>query len=340
MVIFPSNQPWDPASNLRVWLAEPFLQQLGWRTVVVPEPLTLEQRQRVVAAEDPDVIFMQQTRHALNDPSLFPTYPCVLDADDADFLDSRFADEIARRAAASVAVVGGSRFVAETLGRFAPRHFVNWTGTPTQAVGGQQPNGQRRPVIAWAHATPLQYPHEAEFIQKVLIEVGRRTSCEFWLFGTTPAEAAAWLQPISEAGVNCKAIPPLPYSEYLNVVEQTAIGLQPIAPDNPFAQGKSFGKVLAYLAGSVAVIASRSADHADIFTDGVNGMLPEHSVHDWADRIASLLRNPASRERMANAGRESYLQNLTSEIYARRLDRILRQAAVEHGSAGEKPARQ
>lgn len=327
VVLFPSNQPWDAASNLRAWLAEPFLQDLGWRTIVVPEPLTLRQRKRILASERPDVIFMQQTRHALNDPALFPEYPCVLDADDADFLDSRFADQIACRAAAAAAVVGGSRYVAEALGRFGPRHSVNWTGTPTRPSGKQRPNGQRRAVVAWAHASPLQYPREAEFIQKVLVEVGRSTSCEFWLFGTTQAEATAWFQPIIETGVHCKAIPTLPYEKYLDTVEQAAIGLQPIAPDNPFAQGKSFGKILAYLVGSVAVVASRSADHAEIFTDGVNGMLPEHSVRAWADRILLLLLDADTRARMANAGRDSYLRNLTTEVYARRLDAVLRDVA-------------
>ena len=36
--------------------------------------------------------------------------------------------------------------------------------------------------------------------------------------------------------------------------EDVAVGLHPIAPDNPWSQGKSFGKILAYLVADVAVV--------------------------------------------------------------------------------------
>lgn len=67
-VFFPSNQPWDPASNLRAWLVAPALRDHGWRVVVVPEALDLSQRRRILSLERPDVVFIQQTRH----PSINP----------------------------------------------------------------------------------------------------------------------------------------------------------------------------------------------------------------------------------------------------------------------------
>ena len=87
VVLFPSNSAGDASSNLRVYLAAPELRRLGWRVVVVPDSLDLSQRRRILRLEQPDVIFMNQTRHPLNRPKLYAPIPIVLDADDADYLD-------------------------------------------------------------------------------------------------------------------------------------------------------------------------------------------------------------------------------------------------------------
>jgi len=327
VLIFPSNQPWDPASNLRAWLVAPVLERLGWRVVIVPEPLSLAQRRRIIGWSKPDVLFMQQTRHPLNQPKLYQPLPCVLDADDADYLDPRHQSRIAESARDAAAVVGGSTFVARCLSRHNPEAHVIWTSTPGDAPTPATTPEQRSPVVIWAHATPLDYPREAAFVRETMRLVCERRACEFWLFGSDEASARDWFAPIRAAGGVCHAIPPMDYAAYLNKIASAAIGLQPIAPDNPFSQGKSFGKLLAYLAGQVAVVASRAVDHPFFFRHGINGLLPEHDPQAWAKDIVSLLDDPVWRCRMAKAGHQDFESRLTTDVFARLLDPVLRRAA-------------
>lgn len=192
VVIFPSSQAWSASSNLRAWLVAPELERLGWRALVVPEPLSLAQRQRILRQERPDIVLLQQTRHPLNQPALYRPYPCVLDADDADYLDPRHHERIVRAATAAAAVIGGSRFVASCLGKHNPHSHVLWTGTPRPVAPPPVPPSQRAPVVAWAHATPLAYPREADFVQAVMTRVMHRKPCHFWLFGATEVGASEW----------------------------------------------------------------------------------------------------------------------------------------------------
>lgn len=325
VVMMPSNQPWSSSSNLRTWLVAPELERLGWRVVVMPEPLDLKQRHRVLELERPDVIFLQQTRHPLNQPSLYPSYRCVLDADDADYLDPRYQDTIRECARDAYRIIGGSRYVAKLLGQFNPRKpDVIWTCTPRPSSPPKVAPENRPPVVAWAHEAPLRFPVEAALIQKVMIEVSKRTKCIFWLFGTDPARATEWFEPIKAAGGECVAIPMLSYSDYLDKVAEAAVGLQPVCLDNEFSRGRSFGKILAYLGGQVAIVASNVVDHPLFFRSGENGMLVSDNVDEWANAIVTLLENRELRVSMARAGWQDFHSRLTTEVFAKLLDPVLR----------------
>lgn len=327
VVIFPSNQPWDASSHLRAWLVAPELRKLGWRVVVVPEPLSLAQRRRILRLERPDVVLMQQTRHSLNDPSLFAPWPCVLDADDADYLDPRHHERIVRCAEAAAAVVGGSRFVAEKLGRHNADATVIWTGTPHPAREPRIRPAHRGNIVAWGHATPLGYPHEAEFVHDVMLRLAERRPFEFWLFGTPPgAEADAYFAPLRARGTTCVALAPMPYEDYLNKIAEAAVGIMPVSLENEFSRGKSFGKVLAYLAGQTAVVAADAVDHPLFFRHGENGMLA-NDPGAWVDSIERLLADPEEREQMAKTAYREFRERLTTRAFAERLDVVLRRAA-------------
>jgi hypothetical protein len=198
---------------------------------------------------------------------------------------------------------------------------------------------QREPIVAWAHATPLGYPHEAELVQRVMIEVGRRTAYTFWLFGTTEEAAAEWFAPIRATGARCVATPPMDYPRYLEKVAEAAVGIQPVVAASDFSQGKSFGKLLAYLSGQVAVVASDAVDHPLFFEHGRNGYLVDDSVDAWATAIVDLLTDRARRARLALAAWDRFNQELTTEVFARRLDGVLRSVMEQQASpAAQTPA--
>ncbi|MFW5875166.1 MAG: glycosyltransferase family protein [Myxococcota bacterium] len=328
VVVFPSNQPWDAASNLRAWLVAPELRRRGWRVTVVPEPLNLAQRRRVLKLEQPDVVVLQQTRHPLNQPHLYAPVPCVLDADDADCLDPRHRQRIARCARDASAVIGGNRFIAEQLGQHNPDASVLWTATPRPRRRSERPPSTRGPIVAWAHANPFLYEDEAAFVREVLRRLARRRPFMFWLFGTVPGPAADdYLAPIRAAGSKGVAVPPMPYPSYLRKVSEAAVGIQPVCTDNPFSRGKSFGKLLAYLAGEVAVVASDAVDHPLFFRHGDNGLLAD-GIDSWVEALDHLLTDAEDRARMARTAYRDFERTLTTEAFARNLEPVLWRAAA------------
>lgn len=329
VMILPSNAPWDPASNLRAWLVAPELRSLGWRTTVISPALSLSQRQRAIRFERPDVIFMQQTRHPLNRPGLYRPVPVVLDVDDADCLDDRYSEMIATAARDAAAVVGGSTFIAQWFSQHNADTTVAWTSTPVPESAPRVPPGSRQPLVAWAHSCPFRYPKEGALLQRALLLAAPRARFTFRLFGSTESEARDWFRPLRAAGVECAAVATMPYDLYLDTVAESAVGLQPVcSAANAFSQGKSFGKVLAYLSGAVAVVASNEVDHPLFFRHRENGLLLGDQAEDWADAIVELVSDTTFRARVGEEGRKDFLARLTTPNFARQIDTVLRRNAA------------
>ena len=326
LVVFPNNQPWESSANLRAWMVAAELEKLGWRVVVVPQPLSLSQRQRIVRLEKPNVILMQQFLHPLNRPHLYFPIPSVIDTDGAEFLDPRWQSLIFESSRNARALVCGSHFVADSLRPHNPSVHVIWTGSPGAALPPKIRPDSRGPIVAWAHATPLRYPIEAALMQSVMVEVSQRIKCTFWLFGTDESQAHSWFAPIRTAGGNCVAISPMPYDEYLAKVSEAAIGLMPVCTEHDFSRGKSFGKVLAYLAGQTAVVATAAVDHPLFFSSRTNGILVSNSVACWVDAIVELLTDLPLRQSIGESGWDDFNRRLTTQVFAKMLDPILREA--------------
>lgn len=268
----------------------------------------------------------------LNQPALYPEYPCVLDADDCDYLDPRHHERIAQCAQDAAAIIGGSRFVAQLLQKHNSRKaHVIWTCTPKPANPPALDPALRQPVVAWAHERPLAFLEEADLMQRVMTEVCRRVQCTFWLFGTREEEATAWFEPIRRAGGTCVAIPRMDYESYLAKVAEASIGLQPVCLAHEFSRGRSFGKILAYLSGQLAVVASNAVDHPLFFRHGENGFLTSEEVEDWVTCIVPLVQDQALRTRVALAGWDDFHRHLTTDVFVRLLDPILREVVSRPG---------
>ena len=164
-------------------------------------------------------------------------------------------------------------------------------------------------------------------MQEMMTRVAERMPFTFWLFGTRAGKADVWLKPLRRAGASCFEIPPCSYEQYLAKVAEAAVGVQPVCIDNDFSKGKSFGKVLAYLEGDVAVVASAVVDHPLFFHHRENGMLVSDSPAEWVDAIHALLADPTLRDQMVTRARPQFLERLTMPTFARLLDPVLRRAA-------------
>ncbi len=157
--------------------------------------------------------------------------------------------------------------------------------------------------------------------------VAARTQVEFHIYGTSEAEAADYLQPIRDAGARCIAWSSMPYDEYLDRVRSASVGLQPVCIDSDFSRGKSFGKILAYLAGDVPVVASRAVDHPYFFRSHDNGMLVDSDA-EWVEAIVSILEDRSLRARLSKAAYADFEQRLTTEVFAAHLDRLFRKVML------------
>jgi hypothetical protein len=103
------------------------LRKRGWRTIVVPPWLGLMERRRIIQIENPEFIFLQQSRHPLNRPELYGDVPIIFDVDDADILNNR--DLVAECCRGSRAVIAGNRYLAGLFREYNSDVCVIWTGT-------------------------------------------------------------------------------------------------------------------------------------------------------------------------------------------------------------------
>lgn len=324
LVVFPCRGRNDAGSFLRTYLiADELSKRHGWRVTIVPFKFELEQRRRIVRRERAAAILMGKARHPLNRPCLYHGTPVVFDIDDADFLWPHARDRIIECCRDSDVVVAGSRMIADWCADHNRSTHVVWTGTPARRWRSAKRSSMRKRIVTWAQSQPQDYPQEFHFVQDVLSRLSKHMTFEFWVFGVGPGsplhdDLASRLG----SGVFVRAFQFMKYAAFLKRLENVAVGMQVISPENKFSWGKSFGKILAYLWADVAVVASDTCDHPLFFQHCVNGMLA-NSADEWAEHIGWLLENPLERERIVDRAHIDFRKRLTTQAAAEKIAAIL-----------------
>jgi glycosyltransferase involved in cell wall biosynthesis len=180
------------------------------------------------------------------------------------------------------------------------------------------------PVIAWGISSAGGYPEEAALVASALARV-RNNNWQFWLFGVKRENGnLPLIASLKDRGVPCQVFQPLPYDEFLNVLEEASIGLAPLVPSaSAFSAGKSFGKVLAYLDCRVSIVASNCAEHPMFFRHGKNGFLASNAA-EFAECIDLLLSDGDLRTRVTELAHHDYVDKLSIGSVAREMDTLLR----------------
>lgn len=321
IMFFPSSTK-EGASLLRAYNIARELVRMDWQTLVVPAQLELGQRRRLIRTFQPDMLFFQQCRHALNDARFSFGIPFVLDIDDADFLSPHMREKLARTCREARGIIAGSRFVADWCRAHNPATAIVWTGTPLRGRLLED-HANRAPVIAWAQASPIGYPAELEFVSRFHERMMRRgVSFRLRLYGIDNAATRGEVLGRFHDSANIETRPLMAYDAFLSSLRDVAVGLSPIIPTSPFSRGKSFGKILGYLDAGVPVIASREADH-DLFFTRHSGVIT-NDPDAWVEAALDLLANPHKRNVMAALAHEHYRLRLSTEAVAARTDEILR----------------
>lgn len=318
-MFFPDQLYTGTAGDLRGVAVARELRSLGWRTIIVPPWLGLNARRWAVRMEPKAVLFFQQSRHPLNKPSLFPGHAAVFDADDADILND--PEPVLECLRGSGAVIAGSEFLAEQFRLHHPNVTVVWTGTYVERPAVEA--APTIPVLVWAQSNPFDYPHEAKLMLDLWTRLAEsRMTFRVRVFSSESDRVAEWLRPITERGIAHEVSPRLRYREFIQSLSAATVGLQPICTTFAYSQGKSFGKVLGYIAAGLPVIASNEVDHARFFRDRENGLLVE-TLEDWVAACKLLLGDPALRRRLADRAYEDLGTQLSTRAAARKIDEVL-----------------
>jgi glycosyltransferase involved in cell wall biosynthesis len=99
------------------------------------------------------------------------------------------------------------------------------------------------------------------------------------------------------------------------------IGIMPLS-DTPWARGKCGYKLIQYMACGLPVVASPVGVNAEIVEHGVNGFLATTEA-EWSEALATLLRDPALRQRMGAAGRRKVEEHYSLQVWGPRVAALL-----------------
>ena len=335
VMIFPGGGQGGTAAGLRGWSLAPPLRKLGFRVIVIPPQLELAQRQRLVAKESPDFLIFQKCRDPLNDPAFFPQTPCILDMDDADFLNPSATERITRITGQCIAAVGGSAFVEAWLAQYCPTTRVIWTGSPlAEVVSGAKIDPTSRTLV-YAVSDILGFPQETAFVRDLAIACGPDSGIRLHLIGRGNRDSVLdFFAPVIRAGIPVDVTGWLPYEKLIERVGRGAVGLAPLDTERSLAsKGKSFGKVLAYLAAGIPVLCSDAAEYPHFFRSGVNGyVLPgDHAL--WRDTILALLADSGLREQIVTAANRDFRERLSATTMAEQWSHLLLQLKAKPGGS-------
>lgn len=306
---FPDQMYTGTAGDLRACAIARELRSMGWITFIVPPWLDLKARQAIIQREPSAVLFFQQSRHELNRPRFYPSRICVFDADDADILVA--PERVIECLSTSSGVIAGSHFLADQFRPHNSNVAVIWTGTYVTDIRRRRAK-RDIPVIAWAQSDPFSYPEEARLVRDVWIALASEgVRFAIVVYSRQLDKVEEWLGPVRRLGVEILVRPLMRYRAFVESLSDVDIGFQPVCPSFPFSRGKSFGKLLAYMAARVPAIASDELDHGIFFRNGKNGLLVK-TIDDWLSASKRLIESQLDREMLAEAAHADLLTRLTS----------------------------
>lgn len=220
-------------------------------------------------------------------------------------------------------VVVGNRH----LSGYASRYNRNVTVIPTSVdVDRYRPAHHRkngRVVIGWTGSSTSQT--HLEMVAPMLARMTSRSDIEFRVLSDSKP---------SLPGVEFNWHP---WSAQSEVAEMEAfqIGIMPM-PDNEWARGKCSLKALLYMAMGIPAVCSPIGANREIITHGENGVLPA-SEDEWIASIFALVDDPALRQQVGRAGRQTVENRFSSAHSASLLADVIRSVVQPRSAAAYVP---
>ncbi|MGK0369815.1 MAG: hypothetical protein ACJAW1_000053 [Glaciecola sp.] len=306
-------------SELRSKRVVNYWQNHGKRALFLPSKLLSHQRQRIGRLLKADVVIHQTFVNEKADPRDFPEAINIVDVDDAHFLDARLKQSIIERCLLCDGAVGGSRYTENWLRQHVDKTIMLWTSAPYIHVETASPSSRSKKII-WGTTNPLLTKTEAELVKKIINNCAAKTTFEFIVIGDgSKKEIANFFALGLPKTIKVTHIPRQPYKDFIQILTQGAVGIAPLIVDGDcFNAGKSFGKILAYIAAEVPVVASNAVDHALFFQNGENGFLASE-IEEWSDHIVRLLIEPELRDTISASAKKHLQKELSIEAFSTKL---------------------
>lgn len=114
------------------------------------------------------------------------------------------------------------------------------------------------------------------------------------------------------------------------LIQGMDIGVMPL-PDTPWTRGKCAYKLVQYMACGLPVVASPVGMNSEVVEHGVTGFLAETEA-DWRHALLTLLKDPALRHRMGQAGRKRFETAYSLQVHGPRVAKLLSDLAGGRGS--------
>lgn len=257
----------------------------------------------------------------------WPRKPVIFDYDDAIFHNydqhksGLVRHFLGRKLQSTIGVAkvvtAGNAYLADYARAFCPRVEIVPTVVDFNAYTRRpHPFSENAPKIGWI-GTPSTWTDYMAPMMPLLTQGVEAAGARMTAVGAGRAAAA---HPLLDN---------LPWTEESEVarIHEMDIGIMPLT-DTPWARGKCGYKLIQYMACGIPVIASPVGVNAEIVEHGVNGFLASSDA-EWADALQIMLRDPALRARMGEAGRRKVERDYSLQVWGTRVAQMLRDVATK-----------
>ena len=279
-------------------------------------------------AKKADVVFVYRGAFVLGPPVfealLERRVPVVFDFDDAIWLGGtseanalaarlKQPEGVARIVAGAAATTVGNEFLAAYARRFSDRVHVIPTTLDVDTYRPKPRTPHELVRVGWS-GSPTTSPHLKgiegalrRMLDELPVELVVIGDPRFRLPGAPRVTVKAWRADTEVADV-----------------AGFDIGLMPL-PDDDWSRGKCGFKALLSMSLGVPPVVSPVGVNTEIVDEGVNGLLAA-AEDEWVEAVGRLVADPARRERLGAAARETVVERYSGQRWAPRFLKVLQEA--------------
>lgn len=211
-----------------------------------------------------------------------------------------------RLAAMATEVWAGS----EPLARWCRRHARTVRVVPTVVdVPAQPARRQAERTVGWVGS-----PSTGPFLERILPALAR--------VADPPRLVAVGAAPAVPHGLTATVVPWSPQAEQ-DALAAARVGVYPIDPAHPLADGKCGLKAILYMSRGIPPVVTPTETNAAIVRDDVEGLHAESDA-DWTAAVQRLLDDPALWERCSRAAHRRALADFSLQTWGPRVAGYLR----------------